>query len=572
MPFILDFRKPQTRDDVAQFLGLQPSELTAAIAWSRDPDEPGSPYARHRIPKRRKGSTKFRIVWDIQDARLRDAHRAFAWRFDHFARDVLPDFPNDSTYGYVRGRSIKDNAARHCGNRLLLRCDVRDFFSTISLNRLAARFIQMGIGKPVAEALAGFATIERKLALGLNASPMLANLVCCDLDRKLHELAVGSGCIYTRYADDIAISGQALPMRGKVVEIVEAEGFRLSATKMRVTTLGQAHFVTGLSVSDAAGPHVPRHFKKRLRQELFYCQKYGIENHLERLDADKSPQSGINRIDGSVRFVYSIEPSVGASMRESWRRSLVADSVEVTYGPVHDRTGLQATFLFDEAEFKREDKRFLAVACVTTENIEKIRRPVEAVLRQHLMDPFSSGKKKALEKKGLHFTDAPESLRNEYAVVLPYLQFRAYIAFAVLDGKDYRAVYTELVKNLLPRRLKSYDRSQVTIYFEENPSLPETHLKQLVRQAYSTLETTDQRRPVVLPTCEVRSKNEEPAFSLPDALLWIFARTFAADEPSNSEYLRFERLRDRYRHIINVDTGELFSRRHPIELRRSKTL
>lgn len=569
MPFILDFRKPQTRVDVAQFLGLQPNELDAAIESGLTPSAPSSPYIRHRIPKRRGGVTKFRTVWDIHEARLRDAHRAFAWRFDQFARDVLADFPRDSTYGYVRGRSIKDNASQHCGHRLLLRCDLRDFFPTISRDRLVARFIQLGIVSEVAEALAGFATIEGKLALGLNASPMLANLVCSDLDRKLEELATDSSCAYSRYADDIAISGQALPLSGKVVEIIESEGFRLSAKKMRVTTVGQAHFVTGLSVSDPHGPHVPRHFKKRLRQELHYCAKHGIQNHLERRNAGESYQSGINRIDGSVRFVFSIE-SAGTRMRETWRKALIADSAEVTYGPVHDRTGVQTTFLIDETEFERNGTWFLAVACVTTEHIDKVRTHVKATLRQHLMDPFSPGKKKPLEKKGLHFTDAPESLRNEYVIGLPYLQFRAYIAFAELpDRKSYPAVYTKLLQNLLPRRFKSYDRSQVAIYFEENPSIPVGELSALVGSLYDALEQNNERRPVVPPKCAVRGKSEEPAFSLPDSLLWIFARTFASTQASDADYLRFERLRDKYRHIINVDTGELFSRRHPIEMKRA---
>ena len=63
----------------------------------------------------------------------------------------------------------------------------------------------------------------------------------------------------------------------------------------------------------------------------------------------------------------------------------------------------------------------------------------------------------------------------------------------------------------------------------------------------------------------VHSKKEELAFSVPDALLGIFCRYFGPTETENLAVLRFERLRDKYRHIANRDTGEFFYRRHPIE-------
>ena len=87
---------------------------------------------------------------------------------------------------------------------------------------------------------------------------MLANFVCLSLDEKITSLANSYDCVYSRYADDIAISGKsALPSKILLADIVEAEGFRLSPHKFRVTKLGQAHYVTGLSVTDAISPHVP---------------------------------------------------------------------------------------------------------------------------------------------------------------------------------------------------------------------------------------------------------------------------------------------------------------------------
>jgi hypothetical protein len=121
----------------------------------------------------------------------------------------------------------------------------------------------------------------------------------------------------------------------------------------------------------------------------------------------------------------------------------------------------------------------------------------------------------------------------------------------------------------LVQRFKSHDRGTVHIHIEENGHVPEQQLRGSIATIYRDLETRNERRPVIVPNVRIQTKREEPAFSLPDCLLWIFGRTFGAvDGAPDADYLRFERLREKYRHIIDVDSAEVFSRRHPIEIRR----
>lgn len=75
------------------------------------------------------------------------------------------------------------------------------------MSRLKKRFLELNMHPAAADALARFVTINDRLALGLNASPMLANLVCVALDIKIQNLAQAYGCKYTRYAGYISSSG-----------------------------------------------------------------------------------------------------------------------------------------------------------------------------------------------------------------------------------------------------------------------------------------------------------------------------------------------------------------------------
>src|SRR5690606_21772723 len=121
-------------------------------------------------------------------------------------------------------------------------------------------------------------------------------------------LAGRFACQYTRYADDISISGEALPLRSDLEELLVRFGFQLNGEKFRITKRGQSHYVTGLSISDPNGPHVPKRMKRVLRQELYYSRKHGVEDHLLRIGYEAHRvQSGVNRLDGIVRYVSYIE-------------------------------------------------------------------------------------------------------------------------------------------------------------------------------------------------------------------------------------------------------------------------
>lgn len=566
MAHIVDFRKPESIDEISLFLGLDVETLERAIAHSTSPDLKPCVYFRHRLPKKRGPQGSYRIVWEVVDNNIRDAHRAFARRFGDFAHDVERNFPHPSSFGYVRGLSIKENAAKHAGHRLLLRCDLRDFFPSISKSRLVARLVRMGISILTATTLASFATVEDQLALGLNASPLLANLVCSNLDEKLSAIADAIKCTYTRYADDISFSGDQLPSIVEVRTTIESEGFEISPNKSRLTKIGQAHFVTGLSISDASGPRVPRRFKRLLRQELYYCKKYGVRDHLQKT-SDRTLQRGINRIDGSVRFVGAIEPLLGTKMRAAWNDGLAGENLRTSYAPIESRAGADTALLFDETEFSLNGQPHLALACCVTEHIAVIRQFTDEILREYLVDPFTTGRKGKLEKYGLHFTDAPDALRANYVNIIHFLPFRTYIAFAKMaDPSDYGMLYATLLRSILPRRFKGLDRANVSIYVEANGRISQAAITQVVNAIYRELEEINDRRPLVAPSVAIASKLGEPALSLPDSLLWIFSRYFAADaDLQRSYHLWFERLRDKYRHIMDVDSGHTFSRRHPIE-------
>ncbi|WP_022765266.1 hypothetical protein [Butyrivibrio sp. XPD2006] len=69
---------------------------------------------------------------------------------------------------------------------------------------------------------------------------------------------------------------------------------------------GQRKEITGIVVNEKAS--VPARYKKKIRQELFYCRKFGIDEHVKKLGLSESVEAYARKLLGRINYVLSIEP------------------------------------------------------------------------------------------------------------------------------------------------------------------------------------------------------------------------------------------------------------------------
>lgn len=126
-------------------------------------------------------------------------------------RDRLP--VHECAKAYQPGTSIKDHAAPHAANSYLLKVDFKNFFPSIvgedfiahltkyaDMERQAAEvFVRVFFWRPKK-------TDSLILAIGAPSSPWLSNSILYDFDSSLSEYCHANGIVYTRYADDLALS------------------------------------------------------------------------------------------------------------------------------------------------------------------------------------------------------------------------------------------------------------------------------------------------------------------------------------------------------------------------------
>lgn len=259
-------------------------------------------------------------------------------------REILDKVPTHiAAHGFVKGRSILTNATPHAGKYVVVRCDLANFYPSISVRRIRGILSAIGYNSEIAwwlarlctntvpgslkgpdngsvsAALKGFAC--RHLPQGAPTSPALANLSAWALDVRLSGLARKFNVAYTRYADDLTFSGDEKSLSGLTMAyllayirgIIHDERFVFHPTKRKLIRRGGRQIVTGLTVNQK--PNVPRPYFDKLKAVLHNCAKHGpaAQNRENRPDFRA-------HLQGQIAFVRSVNPQKAERLQRIFDR------------------------------------------------------------------------------------------------------------------------------------------------------------------------------------------------------------------------------------------------------------
>lgn len=262
----------------------------------------------------------------------------------HILTEILDRVPSHpSVHGFVKGRSIKSCVVPHVGQRVILRMDLQDFFPSFPARRIQAMFRTLGYPETVADLLGGICTnfapgsifgkekfnpplslqtrqwardlyCRPHLPQGAPPSPALANICSYRLDCRLAGLAKAAGAEYTRYADDLAFSGdrdfekRVERFSIHVAAILIEEGFQVNHRKTRIMRRGVRQHLVGVVTNQH--PNVIRADYDRLKAILNNCIRFGPTSQNREAHAHFR-----QHLEGKVSFVESINPQKGERLR-----------------------------------------------------------------------------------------------------------------------------------------------------------------------------------------------------------------------------------------------------------------
>jgi retron-type reverse transcriptase len=235
--------------------------------------------------------------------------------------------PSQYCYAFRPKTSIVDNARQHLGKGVIVKLDVKDFFPSITFNRIRGYFEFLGYNPGVATVLGLLCTDAprvritikgrsqivaigaRSLPQGACTSPALANLIASRLDTRLAGLinTFKGEWSYTRYADDLTFStSDTKPEIGQLIaavgHIAKDENFEIKAEKTRIMRSPRRQSVTGLIVGDEV--RIPKATIKKMRALFHNIESKGKEVVSEELGKD-----AINVAHGYWAYLHMVNPT-----------------------------------------------------------------------------------------------------------------------------------------------------------------------------------------------------------------------------------------------------------------------
>jgi hypothetical protein len=230
---------------------------------------------------------------------------------------------------YVSEKNIYENAEAHRESAAILKLDFTNFFPSIRV-RDWERLVRSYAFPPVEPRdLSLYAhilfwstkkgsTVPRCLSIGAPTSPALSNIIMYEIDKKLSDAAAEQNIVYTRYADDITLSGidAASVVRfeclvNSVVSRSNTPVLKFNEQKRGLYVRGQRQLITGLVITPDQKVSIGRQ-RKRVISALIHRAK------LNQLDIE-----GKARLKGLLGFSVANEPAFVSRMRHKYGDALI---------------------------------------------------------------------------------------------------------------------------------------------------------------------------------------------------------------------------------------------------------
>ena len=250
-------------------------------------DRPRRHYRKFEIPKGRETREIFAPRVGLKTIQK--------WLGTHF-QNRWPT--HEAVYGFVPGRSHLAAAACHLGSEWVASIDIENFFSSTNDRKVRSAVERLGYHDDFSkDALVKLTCRNMRLTQGAPSSPVISNIVLHDLDNKLAEFAASAGFVYTRYADDLVISGRkGNPDTAvdKMWKLTVADGWKVAERKTSIDRAPNRRKVHGLLVHG-----------DRIRLTKGYRNRIRAYRYL--LDKNKVRPNDMARLQGHVVFADSVD-------------------------------------------------------------------------------------------------------------------------------------------------------------------------------------------------------------------------------------------------------------------------
>lgn len=205
---------------------------------------------------------------------------------------------------FVPNRGLKDHVKYHVNAEKVLTLDIKKFFDSIQFEYIEKIFKKMGYSSNMSNLLAKLCYLQNSLPQGAPTSPFLTNILLFDFDETISEYCRKNNIKYTRYADDLAFSGplKKIELTNLVKKELRKLNLMTNNSKTKLMRQNEQQIISGLIVNSKV--QVPKSQRNKLRNEMYYIKKFGIDSHMEKINQTK--QNYILHLIGKINYILSM--------------------------------------------------------------------------------------------------------------------------------------------------------------------------------------------------------------------------------------------------------------------------
>ncbi|MBP4048776.1 hypothetical protein J9978_04605 [Chromobacterium violaceum] len=246
-------------------------------------------------------------------------------------------------YSYRKGFSAVNAVEKHRDGKFFFQTDISAFFESIDVS-LAKRVILSGAEfTPISDVdsyidrIIDLVFVNDSLPVGFPVSAPLSNAVLFDFDNVMESYCLNKGLVYTRYSDDIVISGNEREWYNGVDDFVQrslhesaSDRFYINRKKTRFFQVGNRLSILGVMI--LPNGKVSPDTRKRREIEVLLHFYLTDKDKFKKMIAEKRVKSGkISKIDdgvsddecldvlsGNLNYIDSIDPDYTNKLRRKF--------------------------------------------------------------------------------------------------------------------------------------------------------------------------------------------------------------------------------------------------------------
>lgn len=186
-------------------------------------------------------------------------------------------------HSYVKERSVLTAVKAHASSKCFFLTDIKSFFANIQkcdINNILVRdqeHVPIMDFRDYIDTIVDFTTFNNSIPVGFPTSPNLSNTFLLAFDIALENYCVDKRLIYTRYSDDIIISGSSMHQLDGIDNDIQvmlhenaSSNFFLNKKKTRLTHIGNKVKILGLVITPDGRVTIDSKYKKTLESLLYF--------------------------------------------------------------------------------------------------------------------------------------------------------------------------------------------------------------------------------------------------------------------------------------------------------------